>query len=69
MSDKCSFKGSGLCGKCPFGVQYNSTHSTFNSFNKAGIKIPPVEFTASTTTLKLAFLMASTSTNSKFKTS
>lgn len=55
MSVKCSFKGSGLCGNCPFGVQYNSTHSTFNSFNKAGIKIPPVELTPSTTTLKFAF--------------
>ena len=67
ISFKFSGRGSGLWGKSPFGVQYNSTHLTPNFFNNAGIKSPPVEFTPSTTTLNLAFLIAFISTKSRFK--
>jgi hypothetical protein len=51
ISFKFSGRGSGLWGKSPFGVQYNSTHSTPNFFNNLGIIVPPVELTASNTTL------------------
>ena len=68
-SVKCSFKGSGLCGKCPFGSQYNLITSTPKRSNNKGIAIPPVEFTPSTTTLNRASSIDVTVTNGKSKTS
>ena len=51
ISVKFSGKGSGLWGKSPFGSQNNLMHSTPILSNNLGIIKPPVEFTASTTTL------------------
>ncbi len=65
MSVKCSFKGSGLCGNCPFGSQYNFTTSQPNFSKSGGSEIPPVEFTASRTTLNFLAFTASTSTIGK----
>ena len=62
-SDKCSFKGSGLCGKCPVGSQYRRIVFTPNASNSAGMATPPMEFTPSTTAVNLASLMALTSTS------
>src|SRR3546814_8871734 len=48
-----SASGSGLCGNSPLGTQYSSSMATTpNAFNSCGTTMPPVEFTASTTTLK-----------------
>ena len=67
-SVKCSGRGSGLCGKCPVGSQYISViFVTPNARNIAGTKIPPVEFTASTTMLKSAAAIAALSTNGRAK--
>ncbi len=65
MSSKCSFKGSGLCGNCPFGSQYSLTVSQPNLSKSIGIAIPPVEFTASKTILYFLALIASASTIGK----
>ena len=67
-SFKFSFKGSGLCGKCPFGSQYNSITSTPNFFKSLGTAIPPVELTASTTILKFEDLILLTSITFNDKT-
>ena len=57
-SPKCSLRGSGLCGKCPVGSQYNGKQFTPKASSKAGIAIPPVEFTPSTTAEKPAAFIA-----------
>ena len=67
-SVRCSGSGSGLCGKCPVGSQYISViFVTPKARSIAGTKIPPVEFTASTTILKSAEAIAALSTNGKAK--
>ena len=68
-SVKCCFSGSGLCGNCPFGSQCILTASTPKRSKSKGITIPPVELTASTTTLNLQSEIAFTFTNSKSSTS
>ena len=69
ISVKFSGNGSGLWGNSPVGSQNNLIHSTPSFSNNFGIKIPPVELTASSTTLNFLDLISSTLTNSKFNTS
>ena len=64
-SVRCSFKGSGLWGNWPLGVQWISTVFTPKALSNLGTAMPPVEFTASTTTLKFLDLMAGTSTRGR----
>ncbi len=72
LSDKsirCSGRGSGLCGKWPLGSQYRQVMLLIpNALSRAGTKIPPVEFTASTTMLKFALEMMLLSTRGRART-
>ena len=60
MSVKFWAKGSGVCANLPVGSQFSSSTSfTPSARSIFGMAMPPVELTASTATLKLAFAITS----------
>ena len=67
-STRFAGSGSGLCAKSPVGLQLRPIHLTPRRLRSLGIMMPPTEFTASTTTVNFAALMASTSTAGRART-